>query len=310
MTPEIFTQALRRSVEVRDSHPDTSYAINLCGLGEPLLHRQAPEFAAQVRAAGFRCGMASNASLLDERKGRALLDAGLNSIDINASETDGDYQEVYRLPFGRTLDNIVRFAEMARDRCEVRIVLVDYRHDADHLKRMRAFWEERGIDRFLTYDLINRGGALFVDHMQYERYAETRDAHDRFTAAGVPPLCVAPFLSLFVGYDGLYYLCCSDWKKEAALGSVFDESFDSVIAQKVDHLLTREPICKTCNLDPINLLTEELRAAAAGEVTHEAAEALYQNMVSDSADMHEVLSRQIGADTRKLQRRRIPVQAL
>jgi hypothetical protein len=49
-------------------------------------------------------------------------------------------------------------------------------------------------------------------------------------------LCGAPFAYLFIGYDGQYYLCCSDWKKETPMGSVFDESFHSVTAKKLAYL--------------------------------------------------------------------------
>ena len=37
-------------------------------------------------------------------------------------------------------------------------------------------------------------------------------------------VCPVPYLSVFIGYDGLYYLCCSDWKKEAPMASVFEAS--------------------------------------------------------------------------------------
>ena len=108
---------------------------------------------------------------------------------------------------------------------------------------------------------MNRGGALFVDHMQYEAYPETETAAPASRRRPAAPICVVPFVFLFVGYDGQYYLCCSDWKKEAPLGSVFDTSFVDLTAAKLDHVLGREPVCKTCNLDPVNRVTEELAGA-------------------------------------------------
>jgi hypothetical protein len=74
-----------------------------------------------------------------------------------------------------------------------------------------------------------------------------------------------PFVSLFIGYDGQHYLCCSDWKKEVPLGSVFDSSFVDVMVDKLVHVRTRQTVCRTCNLDPLNQLTEALRAHDAGE---------------------------------------------
>ena len=91
-------------------------------------------------------------------------------------------------------------------------------------------------------------------------------------ARGVEASCHVPFLAPFVGYDGQYYLCCSDWKKEVPLGSVFDASFVDVMADKLTHVRSRGTVCKTCNLDPLNRLTEVLRARDAGEVDANAVE--------------------------------------
>ena len=54
------------------------------------------------------------------------------------------------------------------------MVLVDHRGDPAHVEQMRRFWRERGIDRVMTFHVMNRGGSLFVDHMQYELYPERR----------------------------------------------------------------------------------------------------------------------------------------
>jgi len=268
MTPAVFEQSLIRAVECREStreHFDDDVNLRLCGLGEPLLNKHVPEFVEQSRDAGFDTAMSSNGALLDERRSRAVLDAGLQKILINVADHDDAYEDVYRLPYARTRDNVIRFAEMAEGRCEVYIVLVDYRRDADHIAAMERYWRKHGIRAFMTYDVMNRGGALFVDHMQYASYPEQTQARAMLEESDVVPVCVAPFVYLFIGYDGQYYLCCSDWKKEVPLGSVFDESFRSITAQKLATVRSRAPVCNTCNIDPLNTLTDELRAVAAGE---------------------------------------------
>jgi hypothetical protein len=68
-------------------------------------------------------------------------------------------------------------------------------------------------------------------------------------------------LHTFVGFDGRYYLCSSDWQKEVPLGSVFDTSFTAVTAKRLEHVLTRAPICKRCSLEPRNRLAARLHAA-------------------------------------------------
>ena len=103
-------------------------------------------------------------------------------------------------------------------------------------------------------------------------------------------MCGAPFAYLFIGYDGQYYLCCSDWKKETPMGSVFDESFQSVTATKLQYVASREPVCKTCNLDPLNGLTEELRAVSEGQADAAGVDALIESIGQSSAAVHKIAS--------------------
>jgi MoaA/NifB/PqqE/SkfB family radical SAM enzyme len=319
MTPEVFTKSLERAVEWRELlRPvvDQEPVVSLCGLGEPLLNKHAAEFVRQVRAEDFACAMSSNGALLDERRGRALLDAGLSQILINVGERGDDYEDIYKLPWEKTRDNVVRFHEMAGDRCQVQIVLVNHRADADHQAEMREFWTGLGIEAFREFEIMNRGGALFVDHMQFESLPELGEARRMLEADGHVPLCGVPFLYLFVGYDGQYYLCCSDWKKEVPLGSVFDESFISIAREKLRHVVTRESVCRTCNLDPVNRLTEELHALAAGQATQADIDDLVaeirigSRMILDGLDSLWPGSSDTISDYHPPRRRTIPVTAL
>jgi MoaA/NifB/PqqE/SkfB family radical SAM enzyme len=315
MTPEVFSKALSRTIEyrdvvrdqfreapsfarkgalggaIRDRFEKSNVVVNLCGLGEPLLNRRTPEYAHDVRVAGFQCGLSTNASMLDEKRGQALLDAGLNNAFINVGDRDDAYEEVYRLPFERTRDNVVRFAEMAKGRCDVFLVLVDFRRDREHVERMKDYWREQGIQAFMEFEIMNRGGTLFVDHMQFDAYPQLEEARAILAARSAEPACVVPFVYLFIGYDGQYYLCCSDWKKEVPLGSVFDTSFVAVTQQKLAHVTSREPICKNCNHDPINRLTAELRAMEDGEADEASREALIKELMENTQTMRGVLDK-------------------
>ncbi|CAA0091220.1 Coenzyme PQQ synthesis protein E [Halioglobus japonicus] len=292
MDVETFDKALARAVEYREVVKDVSgleVVVSLCGLGEPLINRNTVSFVQKVKAAGFRCSMSSNGALLTEKKTNELLDAGLDEIYINISDIEEEYERIYNLPFATSRDNITRFAELAKDRCTPVIILVDHRNDREHIKAMQAFWRERGLKQFHDYSVINRGGALFVEHMQFEQYSEMVRARNDLTDGGAQPLCGAPWGFLFIGYDGNYYLCCSDWRKQASLGSVFDYSFLQVTRQKLAMVVSREPVCKTCNHDPINMLTEELRALNRGEVTEESVDELRQSLRKVSKDIDEAL---------------------
>jgi MoaA/NifB/PqqE/SkfB family radical SAM enzyme len=320
MTPAVFEQSLARCDELRTKlraldRPELK--ISLCGLGEPLLNRDTPTFVRRVREEGFECTMSSNAALLDEPRAHALLEAGLQRIAINVGDRDADYEEIYKLPFDRTRDNVVRFKELAGDACEVIIVLVDHRRDRTHLEAMRQYWGDLGMRAFMEYEIMNRGGALFVDHMQFDEYPQLTEARELLAARSVEAVCPTPFAYLFIGYDGQYYLCCSDWKKEAPLGSVADNSFADVMVAKLEHARTRQPVCKTCNLDPLNKLTEALRARDAGEADAPDVDALIekiQNMTTFSLTEIEAITGRpappLVARVAEPARRTIPVTAI
>ncbi|TFH26113.1 MAG: radical SAM protein [Myxococcales bacterium] len=294
MTPEIFDQSLARAIEFGATAREQlgiELAVSLCGLGEPLLNRNAVTFVRKVREAGLPCIMSSNAALLDAEKGRALLDAGLQKICINVADEGEAYTQVYNLPFQKTRDNIVRFAEVARDRCDVSLVIVNHRRDLSHVEQMKDYWRAQGINQFIQYEVVNRAGSLFVDHMRFETYPELAQARAMLDASEEHPICGAPFVYLFIGWDGQYYLCCSDWKKEVPLGSVFDTSFLAVTRKKMLHVLHREPICKRCNHDPLNRLTEQLRSVEKGEAAPGGTDALLAHMRESSEAVRSVLSK-------------------
>src|SRR5262245_1520563 len=79
--PDVFAQALVRACEFRaraTTHfEDVEVSMTFCGLGEPLLHPQTPAFVHMASDAGFRCGISTNASMLDQETAQALLEAKL-----------------------------------------------------------------------------------------------------------------------------------------------------------------------------------------------------------------------------------------
>lgn len=288
MSMATFDQALYRAIEfqgtkMKDSTFDVQVKPNICGLGEPLINPNTPEFIRKIRTAGFgTCGMSSNGALLDEKRGNAILEAGVTSVNINISDLGDDYERIYNLPYEETRDNIVRFIDKSGADCEVQIVLVNHREDPEHTARMENFWRSYGVTHFMKYDVINRGGALFVDHMQYEKFAERRAAEQLMEKSGHKWVCPVPYLSVFIGYDGLYYLCCSDWKKEAPMASVFEASVLAISEQKLHHVASREPVCRSCNHDPLNAVTDKIRAVNSGDASQAALDDMVKIFTAES----------------------------
>jgi len=261
MRHDVFEQSLARAVEVQTLARRLPSPLNatvvFCGTGEPLLHGRTAQYVRRVRDAGLACEVSTNGSLLSRDRALALLEAGLQWINVNISDLGADYDRVYELSFTRTRENVERFIALARGRCVVCIIVVDHRRDETHLRSVEAYWRARGVDHVLRYGLFNRGGSLRLA-------AAAVPAPDPGDRSGEPELrliCPAPFFHLFIGWDGRYYLCSHDWQKEVPFGSVFETSFAEITAAKLARVRSRKPICARCTLDPANLLRRRRQVA-------------------------------------------------
>jgi MoaA/NifB/PqqE/SkfB family radical SAM enzyme len=270
-----FSAALGRAVEYRDAllvlHerqpgylgvPDGTMWLSFCGMGEPLLHPRVVEYVARVTDAGLRPIINTNGALLSPELAAELLDAGLSMACINVGEVDDEYEAVYKLPFERTRANVEHFIGAAGDRCGVSIALVDHRGDPAHAAAMRAYWSNLGARAFMPFELVNRAGALQVGEQLDVWAAYGDDAQALLRDKGGWTSCWVPFLYPFVGYDGNYYLCSSDWRKQVNLGNVFDDALADLIDEKLEQVRGRSPICPGCTHEPANELAWKLARAA------------------------------------------------
>lgn len=93
--------------------------VELCGLGEPLLHPDLFDFLRQAKEAGFWVRLVTNASLLDDARARELVALGLDEIHLSLNAgTPETYALVHGASpetFGRVLTAI---RALARARTE------------------------------------------------------------------------------------------------------------------------------------------------------------------------------------------------
>ena len=84
------------------------------GIGEPLFHPKTTTWVKQIKELGARIELITNGTLLTERKGKQLIDAGLDvlwvSIDGASAESYADVRLGAELP--KVIDNLSRFHKM------------------------------------------------------------------------------------------------------------------------------------------------------------------------------------------------------
>lgn len=265
MSFDTFKKSVERALEL-----DTIPKFHFAGQGEPTLHPQLPEFAEYMASMGLEFGFTTNGSLLTQELSQRILDARVSHIVFSISDLGDDYEEVYALSFDVTRANILRFLDMneaAGKPARIQVSLVAHDLNRSKLDKYKAFWAEAGVDEFLHYEQTNRGGACdyglyFVDN---DRFVD--EAAGVLEANNLTHVCGVPFVMLFVGWNGQYYLCCNDYRKLTPLGSVFDYSIEQMDVIKKARFFEKEApeACKNCDLDTINKVREVMFEIEAGE---------------------------------------------
>jgi MoaA/NifB/PqqE/SkfB family radical SAM enzyme len=263
MEAETFARVIKRAQELPTKPP-----IQLCGLGEPLLHPQVADFVRCSSAAGMATGITTNASRLTPELSRALLDAGLKKVNFSVSGIHAQYARIHGLDFERTRRNIADFVSLAGPHCRTVISVVLNELNRDDLKALKAYWQEVGIRHFLVLRASNRAGALETGCSASNNEMFLREARKLLARKRLDTLCEVPFCWVFIGWNGNYYTCCQDYAKRFPLGNTLEHSIRQVNSIKRDRLRTGLDLCRCCSMNSVNMVAEVLfkrRSNAASE---------------------------------------------
>lgn len=278
MTFETFKKCIDRALELEQVPK-----FHSAGQGEPTLHPLLPDFAQYMFDRGLEYGFTTNGSLLTEQLAQRVLDARINHITFSISDLGDDYEEIYALKFDTTRDNILRFLDM-NIACgkPVRTMVNMVAHDINRskLNKYREFWTQAGIDEIYSPEQCNRAGAC--DNGNY--FIGNSRHHDEAVKVlkenNLTHVCGVPFVLLFVGWNGQYYLCCNDYRKLTPLGSVFDYSIE-----EMDHIKTAKffeteapAACKDCDFDVINRVREVMFEIESGQAAPRKLEKLTRDL--------------------------------
>ena len=134
--------------------------------GEPLLRRDAPAIIAHASAAGIRnLHLNTNATLLDERRRSAVLDAGVRSFNVSVDGPEGEVHDLIRGvrgSFVRTTDNLRELVALRRElRLRLRMNFTVMRSNIGALPRMMRLAQE--LDLTLYLNLATDRTFLFRD---------------------------------------------------------------------------------------------------------------------------------------------------
>ena len=219
-------------------------SLKLNWRGEPLLHPKLPELVDYAKRKGIlETIINTNATTLDEKKSRALIEAGL---DLMIYSFDGGSKASYERmrpgrfkpnSFDEVYANIRRFGELRAEmgaafpRTKIQMILT-----AETFAEQDSFYAMFNdcVDDVSVKQYSERGGSLSdLDHATRERIQAGLAAKDLpsdgaylresdgsvFVATGRLP-CEQPFQRLLATYDGRVAMCCYDWGAQHPVGYV------------------------------------------------------------------------------------------
>lgn len=192
--------------------------------GEPLLDKRLPERIKLLKSIGIRStSFSTNASLLDEKRSRALLEAGLDDIRFSIDgATKETFEKIRRgLSFEKIRDNCLRFIELrnatrAPTRIQVRMaVSASNQHEVD---AWRTFWRARLSENDVVYSK--------PIHTWGNQLQGIEAANEIAKYAAVP--CISPWSTMIIHYDGSVPLCGCDYNNQYHFGNVTERSIAEI----------------------------------------------------------------------------------
>ncbi|MEO3429961.1 radical SAM protein [Pelagibius sp. CAU 1746] len=180
-----------------EAFPEVEH-IELQGEGEPLLHKGFFAMARRARTRGIRLSMITNGSLLSEERVAAILDLGMEAINVSVESPDEDeFRDIRGGSFAKVKAGIARLLEARRarglDRPLVGFAITVLKHTVERLPEIAALYEELGMDGGATVQPLSRMDAFskvydeevaaqFLDEADTQRLLRLRNSDPKVRA--------------------------------------------------------------------------------------------------------------------------------
>ncbi len=253
--------ALFRKI-IDDSAPALEFAY-LHHLGESLFHGKIGEFIKYGRLKGVAMGLSTNATYLDQRKGRVLLESGLDFLVISMDGASPDTYDRIRVggDFATTIKNVRAFFDLKKqlpNHLTVVVQMIVTAQNHHEVKRFAELWSADGAQVMIKEA---RDWAGQVKLVQISNKATRNSPSDEPTPLfkAAPPVhhvpCKMLWSELTVLWDGAVVPCVNVFERENLLGDfstqTLDEIWNGAEMQRfrrahLDDAIDGIKVCNTC----------------------------------------------------------------
>ena len=194
--------------EVREESEGHCKYIRYTSNGEPLIHPKGYEFIKEAvdNSNTYVC-LTTNGTIMNEKKTRQLLDAGIHLIDISIDAYKNDTYSRVRVngDLEVTRTNVRRLLSWVREgnlNTKVVVSFVEQPQNTNEVNEFESYWKEQGATAVVIRRLHSAAGAV-------ESIAE--DMHLKFINEERYP-CLYPWERLTLDPKGHLSFCPTDWK--------------------------------------------------------------------------------------------------
>lgn len=251
-TPTMKDDLFKKIADDVNSHADQVKRVSLYRDGEPLLDKKLPQRVAIFKEGGIKqVTIATNVSLLNEERSRALLDAGLDVIIMSIDSLDKKVFESIRvrLDFDEVRENAIRFIGLRnkiRPQTQIWMRMIRQQSNQHEWASYKSFWEQHlaPTDRIYYHNIFNWGGQL--------------DGFVPIAGSREPNLpCVALWSLMVIFGNGDVPLCNVDFNNKCPVGNVREHSIEelwrseTLAEYRQLHLENKKhgiSLCENCNV--------------------------------------------------------------
>lgn len=174
--------------------------------------------------------MATNATLLNEKKAYEIIDAGLDFITFSFEGVDKETYESIRkgANYEGVLENILRFLRIKDEQnAGIRTVIeiIEMRTTTDKIPDFTKKFDGLSVDEIRIKPLQSWAGTIDYDKLVVRTNSEP----------DYP--CNRPWRMLAITWDGLFLSCCVDSERKYIMGDAHNDSIEDVWnGEKIQYL--------------------------------------------------------------------------
>lgn len=186
--------------------------IVLTGFGEPMLDKRLELKIKYAKSKGLSTYIISNGSILNSKRARTILEAGLDEIRISFyGMTPETYNAVMQgLDFNKTMTGMMEFLRLRDElgaKTKIQVSYLEMEENKADTGKFREFWES------------------IVDAIEIWRphnFGDGRDYRDRVEEIEIKNTCGRPENGpLQIQWNGEVIPCCYDYNNQIILGNAF-----------------------------------------------------------------------------------------